>query len=92
MNVNLIIKQVILLQGFFLPSQIQMLLLYIVVNSVKNCNHENKIYFKVQYLLVCVGEKCLLRIVREVSITLIICLRPTFSFGSRRYVPVDTYN
>lgn len=47
MNVNLIIEQVILLQGFFSPSQIQMLLLYIVVNSVKNCNHENKNdYFK----------------------------------------------
>lgn len=46
MNVNLIIEQVILLQGFFSPSQIQMLLLYIVVNSVKNCNHENKMYFK----------------------------------------------
>lgn len=71
MNVNLIIEQVILLQGFFSPSQIQMLLLYILVNSVKNCNHENKIYFKVQYLLVCVGEKFLLRIVGEVSITII---------------------
>lgn len=69
-----------------------MLLLYIVVNFVKNCNYENKIYFKVYYLLVCVGEKCLLRIVGEVFIIIIICFRLIFSFGSRRYVLVDIYN